>query len=359
MNSLEVNRQNFSRNSYSQNKREYFSVDVARLFCALGIVAFHVFEGTISHFDLWWQVPYFMLTRISVPFFCVASGFFFFNKAESIGIKKLLHFEVRMIKLLVLWSLAYFPLKISEFLQDGARFSVKVLWFYVVSFFREGGYYHLWYMIGIILAVPIAALLLRRKYYEVIFALSVTLILFGTVLDVLLHTQSNNNIVNLLLEKYVLLFGNSTKNAFIYCLPYVCIGGVISKLEIKKKIEEKRTILLGLSVILYAIEVFTLTNSHIVHLNMFFFVNLTVSFGFCSLLSMPCPEISSKRIRLISEYVYFIHPMVIWIFRDLLGAKSYRLFFFTTSMSLFTAIVLSFIKGKKQKNEKSDVGLWH
>lgn len=349
MNSLEVNRQNFSSNLYSQNKREYFAVDIVRLFCALGIVTCHVFEGIISNINLWGQVPYFMLTRIAVPFFCLASGFFFFNKTESVGIKKLLHFEVRMIKLLVLWSLAYFPLKISEFLQDGAKFSIKVLWFYLVSFLREGGYYHLWYMIGIILSVPIAALLLRRKHYEVIFALSITVILLGTVLDVLLHTLPDNYIVNLFLEKYVLLFGNSTKNAFIYCLPYVCIGGVISKSEIIKKIEDKRNILLGLSAILYFIEVFTLTNCHIIHLNMFFFVSFTVCFGFCSLLSMQCPEIATKRIRLVSEYIYFIHPMVIWIFRDLLGIKFYRLFIFTILLSVFVAVVLSFINGKKQK----------
>lgn len=316
-----------------------------RLVCALAVIAFHVFEGTVSSINIWGQVSYFMLTRISVPFFCLSSGFFFFNGTKHVRIEKLLHFEIRMIRRLLFWSLLFFPLKISEFLQNGTKISIKVFWFYMVSFLREGGYYHLWYMLGVILAVPIAMFVIRRIPFGMVFALSIGMILLGTSFDILLHFPMKNRIVNLFIDKYVLLFGNSTKNAILYCLPYVCIGGILSNTDNKK---EGRNSLLVIATILYFIEVYLLTKYNIIHLNMFFFVSFTASLGFCFLLRMPSLEISTKRIRLMSEYIYFIHPMAIWLFRDMAGFKSYGLFICSALSSLLVAFVLSLFVGRKR-----------
>lgn len=120
-------------------RREYALIDAARFFCALLVVAIHT-----RPLSTYTELGNFLLDkgicRVAVPFFFVASGYFWAKK--PITVKRLSKFLWRVALLYVLWTAIYYPVVVES--QDMNHYFRRCL--------LSGSYYHLWYYPAMITA---------------------------------------------------------------------------------------------------------------------------------------------------------------------------------------------------------------
>lgn len=143
-------------------KRNYASFDIAKLFCALLVIIIHT--RPLARYS---DVADFYLTdvlaRFAVPLFFAMSGYLFFGKLllEDGKIKRcaenrarLLHYLKRIGVLYVAWSAVYLLYQLPQWRASG-WWGLYVMKDYFVSFLFSGSYYHLWYLLALLYAVPL------------------------------------------------------------------------------------------------------------------------------------------------------------------------------------------------------------
>lgn len=121
------------------NRTEYALIDAARFLCALLVVAIHT-----RPLSTYTELGNFLLDkgicRVAVPFFFVASGYFWAKKPMTA--KHLGKFLRRVALLYVLWTAVYYPIVAES--QDMNHYLRRCL--------LSGSYYHLWYYPAMITA---------------------------------------------------------------------------------------------------------------------------------------------------------------------------------------------------------------
>lgn len=138
-------------------KKEFIAVDYMKLMCALLIVGLHtnVFKSVNSEAVFLFNE---IISRIGVPFFFLASGFFVAEKLEDGA--KLMQYIKRLLLLYLIYSLIYLPQMILVWKREGRAF-----WECVIIFFRKfflvGTYGQLWYFVGLAIAVLCLYLLVK------------------------------------------------------------------------------------------------------------------------------------------------------------------------------------------------------
>lgn len=142
-------------------KRNYAGFDIAKLLCALLIIIIHT-----QPLALYSNIADFYLTDvlagIAVPLFFAMSGFLLFGKLEFEDGKikrcpenraRLLRYIKHIGTLYLVWSAVYLLYQIPQWHASG-WWGLYVLKDYIVSFLFSGSYYHLWYLLALLYAVP-------------------------------------------------------------------------------------------------------------------------------------------------------------------------------------------------------------
>lgn len=148
-------------------KRDYASFDIAKLLCALLVIIIHT--NPLAPYS---AVADFYLTdvlaRIAVPLFFAMSGFLFFGKLEFEDSKikrcpenraRLKRYIKRIGLLYLVWSAVYLLYQIPQWHATG-WWGLYVVKDYLASFLLSGSYYHLWYLLALLYAVPLLYLVL-------------------------------------------------------------------------------------------------------------------------------------------------------------------------------------------------------
>ncbi len=145
------------------------------------------------------------LMRTIVPLFCIVSGYFFYRAvARGDGMKWLR----RVLVLYLVWMAVYLPFWLGQ--VHGLLSLIKTLVF---------GYFHLWFMAGILLA-GFVILFLRRLMHVVAFRAEI---------PVLIAAAAICAVIGVTLQ-YLHLYGNGAigvrkfSNGLFMCFPYVTIG---------------------------------------------------------------------------------------------------------------------------------------
>ena len=145
------------------------------------------------------------LMRTIVPLFCIVSGYFFYTAvARGDGMKWLR----RVLGLYLIWMAVYLPFWLGQ-VHDLISL-IKTLVF---------GYFHLWFMAGILLA-GFVILFLRRIMQAVAFRAEIPVLIGAAALCA---------VIGVVLQ-YLHLFGNGAigvrkfSNGLFMCFPYVTIG---------------------------------------------------------------------------------------------------------------------------------------
>lgn len=305
--------------------KEYTGVDVFKIGAAFGVVAIHT------------DMPFFeIIGRLSVPFFAIISSFFFFKHYSSLrnnDDKRLyfFKFEKRMGLLILAWQIIYLPLTVEYFkrLVFNEKISVikYVYYFIYPGYTNANGWGQSWYLIAMLLGIPIFIGLYKCCH------------IWGVT------------IISIILEIYYIL---ANEFGFLLHLPvwgtlyfprlliYIFIGYIFTKkFSIISKFRGKR-ILIGLVVMLF---LFLLEN-YFVSLNgglinseeIFTTVPTSIMLAMYSLRYSPKLKISALKIRNCSTFIYCVqnYPLQLFIkeFSNFLMSSTFAHIIFFTFVSL-------------------------
>lgn len=163
--------------------KQYNAVDIAKLIMALLVVVIH--KPLFSSDQVF--ANYFLgkiIAAVAVPFFFIASSFFFFRKLDGTkeDNKRFWKFEKRLFILYFAWSVFYFPinlikfygLPISDITLDNFIVNMKML---LYRFFLSQTFIHLWYINTLMISVAILFLLKKKLSSKQTFFVAVVLFL--------------------------------------------------------------------------------------------------------------------------------------------------------------------------------------
>ena len=208
---------------------------------AFMVVAIHAeFLRDIS--VAWSYFTAFGLFRIAVPVFLLISGFYFYNTLESNNTS--IWFK-RSLLLYLFWMLVY-----SIFWFKPDEITVKAFLIQVIV-----GYYHLWYIAGMIGAAVIL-LVIRRFNSPTLIFISITIYLMGVIIQYAgnYHVVDNARLDNIININFV------HRNALFFSLPFFCIGYLIHKHKIHTLISfTAAKVITAIGVVLLSVEIYSTT----------------------------------------------------------------------------------------------------
>ena len=289
-------------------------LDYSRLVLAILIL--------IIHTDFAIEIPIlgFMsdtVARLAVPVFFVINGYFLESKiSDKIAVNKYLK---HLVLIYLVWTIVYIPF--MDF--KSSQLDLGILRYIVVII---SGYFHLWYIAALILSVLILRIF-KNISLKIIVTISCLFHLLGLVIN------------RLYLFDIQIPTSTLTTNFLFVGLFYVSIGSYIKRYDIISRMVNFKS-LYSISLVCFIVL--------LIEGYMLFLYGKPSSFYIA--LPLLCPllfivlmkkgktsEVSSGAANL-SASVYFVHPMVIYLLRDL--SIPY------TGTSLFLVVLfLSFMLG--------------
>lgn len=142
--------------------RCYPLIDVMKFAMAIFVIALHA--RPLADYNAWGN--FFVvdvLTRIAVPYFFIAAGFFLFQNMSShmVDAEKVRKYVLRILRLYVIWCLVYSPLILHAAYEDPKGWLHGVA-LQIQLFFVHAPMYHLWFLPALALAAAACWFLLRK-----------------------------------------------------------------------------------------------------------------------------------------------------------------------------------------------------
>ncbi len=285
------------------HKKIYPAVDCFKFICCLLVIAIHA-EPFVQNF--WLNGGVSMMTRIAVPYFFTASGFFIFNTIrENKNIKAdLIKYEVRLIKLYAVW---YIIQNLISCIIAGSSNSIT---YYVRNFIWPNNGIALWFIPAAIYAVPIVFLLSRVLKPRAVLAVSLVIWSVGYCMSILQPLLSAvpffDEVTKIALDTI------GVQNNMFFGLPYVAMANLFASQRIEKNI--KRDVI-GIIVSFVGLGAELMVMGLIIHPTytaFSFFTILLTYFVFHLTLTIEVKQRSAYYImRKISTLVYVIHPVIL------------------------------------------------
>lgn len=166
-------------------------------------------------FNMWLDYGFGLITRFCVPFFFVASSYFFWIKEREMGV-----YIKRMLSLYVIWSLVYLPFDFP--ILKGMPVN-KIL----ERYFWEGNGHSLWYLWGSVVGFFIVFLLMKVMDSKKVFLVSVGFLLFGCVKST--WAPMVCSFTKLEIHDFL-----GSRNGLFYAFPYGAMGMLIAKNPVYK-----------------------------------------------------------------------------------------------------------------------------
>lgn len=299
-------------------KSKYYAIDLMKFISALLVVCIHV--GPLLDVDK--QANFILvqiISRIAVPFFFVASGFFFFQKVDPSrewndyeNLAYLKKYIGRLLKIYFIWTILYLPFTYILIAGDGIT-SQEILRVILDSVF-VGSYYHLWFLPALIFSCSIAYFLYTKWGLRKTIIVAFILYLIGMLGNVYGSLFENTFLIQTLYKGYMAVF-DTTRNGLFFGLIFVMIGAYFAHRRIYiRKIGI--ALLAILTFILLIIEAFLLKQNGFMQdtTSMYFFLIPCVMamFYLITKLSLKKRKIYSIC-RKLSLLIYVIHVMFITI----------------------------------------------
>ena len=210
-------------------KKNYGAIDIAKYVSALLVVCIHTFpfyELSIQLNTYWIQT----VCRLAVPFFFVCSGFFFFRKwnreTPETNHEALVHYEKRLLKIYLIWTVIYLPYTIWDYTKVGFRF--YHIFAYIRDLLLNGSYYHLWFLPALMLATYIVSRLYQSKGMKHVLITSFVLYFIGYLLNVYQAVWESIPYVSFLFSFFTKILVTS-RNGIFFGPMFVAIGLLLSK----------------------------------------------------------------------------------------------------------------------------------
>ncbi|WP_416325809.1 acyltransferase family protein [[Eubacterium] hominis] len=298
-----------------QKKQEwnYQLIDVMKYLAAIMVICVHcnqLFPQDYLNFFI-----KNILCRIAVPFFFISSAYFV-RKGSKTNDNYVKTYLKNLIISYCFWSIIFIPIGL-DWIHQNLDLSGYLLPFALLyGLVHIGTYYHLWYVPAMILAIFFVHKLLKRYSYKALFTLSIALFLFGSMESYygLLPPGWFKDFFDILIK---VIF--TTRSGIFYGIIFTLIGFFLYDHQDNIiSLSKYLSILTLLSFILLIIEGTFLYGIERLDMN-FMIMLIPFSFFFFQWI-LVCPitfKFHTKKLRELSKYYYFIHPVCIVIVEEI------------------------------------------
>jgi surface polysaccharide O-acyltransferase-like enzyme len=296
-------------------KQRNNSIDCFRYFCALLVVVIHAhplayFSKELNSIS----IDYF--TRIAVPFFFMVSGYYFTKKiiANKANLKAYL---LSILGIYAFWSVVY-AVKANLSNIKKHHIDMKIVKNVLLGFLYKGTSEHLWYIPSLMLAIIVLYVFYRLKIRKVLYAYSI--LVFTVACLGFSYNTSIGSKIPLLNSLYASPNFTYVHRLLIFGICFATLGSFICEYE-KRFLEKSSKHYFIMIAAMYALFVIEKVAVKLIPLgtnNLYNFALAPLMFViFMFLLKNPLPgfETAAKYLRNASSFVYFSHPLFMWIFR--------------------------------------------
>lgn len=298
-------------------KNRNVTVDLSKYIASLMVIAIHC----DLFYDINTRLNFFtvnILCRLAVPFFAMCTGYFlssklsFNDKLDKTKKNKQIVLKQwkKLFVLYIVWSFLYCIFSIPNWISTGL-FSKRAFIDYGIGAVLHRSYYHLWYLLGILYALPLLYLILRKIKVE--FYLLVSGILyFIMVLSYGYRLWLPNAIQKIF--SYMDYYSGIV-NAIILLIPFMLLGVYIRRTV---KSQNKNSILLGF-VLSFLMLICEATVLYIKGQSKFSYIIFTLPaayFLFKLIVNskFEFQKFNSAYLGSCSLFIYCVHPMILEIF---------------------------------------------
>lgn len=274
-------------------RKNYWSLDIAKFFCAILIISAH-FAAERGSFPT--LIDYsFSIYIIGVPFFFACSGFLFFKKLCSLRTadeKKtyFINYEKRILIMYGIWSAIYVSTRFIGWLRKGTFTLEKFLdWLHKAIVFQT--YETIWFLPALALGIAISYFLIMKLSKKQMIAVSVFLYIIG-MLGYTYKFIVDGTSVGVAYDFYIKAFV-TTRNGIFNAVPFIYMGYLISQKEVVASVKGffKNIILAGISFILMVAESFILKlKFNVTGMDFCIFVAVFTYFFFLALIHIDLKE---------------------------------------------------------------------
>lgn len=313
------------KNTVVETKKHNATLDVAKLFFALLVVAIHTEP---FGFSFLLDKGFGIITRLCVPFFFVTSSYLFFQKD-----RKPLRYVRRIFTLYLIWCLLYLFINYAQ--VKGMTFS-KLM----IHYFWEG-HDVLWYLMASVIGFLITYTLSRKLSPTSILTIAIFFLVVGCIQST--YVPLFRRLFGVDIPE---LFGS--RNGVVYAFPYYALGLFMAR-QNPANSSQKRTKYIGFAVCLCLLVaesvIFIMifkTTTTILWLSVF---PLTYYlFKILNDIDITLPYNWSLIIRKTSIFIYVVHPFFLRAFDDL----HYLTYFFVVALaSVVVSLLVVWLSGKR------------
>lgn len=304
------------------------SLDIMKVLLSVFVIANHA--EFLKDFSV--ELNYYLtnsVLRISVPFFYISSGYFFYKSIDKWGSYAFKKWFISILILHSFWSLVYLYYYIPAN-STAIEIIIEISKRYIE------GYWHLWFTAGLLGSIAIMYAIKGLSAMQLIF-LAISLFILGCFFQY----SGNYHIFDGYLDK-VLNKTHIYRNFLFFSLPFLISGFLIAKFK-TKNICKSKYLFLGffISWILLAFE--GLMNTiFIKDFNQGFDILIFQPFLAITLflfLIKSNRKISSDVYSKLSAGVYFIHPIFLMYFSKIIEGK-FMVFAISVIFSFMASCIL-------------------
>lgn len=262
-----------------------------------------------------------IVCRIAVPFFFISSAYFV-RKGSQKSEDYVSIYLKRLMKSYWLWSLVFIPIGLDWIHQNLSLAGYLLPFAFIYGLIHIGTYYHLWYVPAMILTIFLVHKLLKRYSYRTLFIVSILLFMFGSIESYygLLQNGWFKDFFDLLIT---IIF--TTRSGLLYGMIFTVIGCYIydheDHLQELHRYAPVLTIAFAGLLILEGSFLFTITRLDMNFLLML--VPFSFFFFLWVLFSPYTIKGETRKLRELSKYYYFVHPVCIVIIEEIGLALSF------------------------------------
>ncbi|MDU5105330.1 acyltransferase family protein [Clostridium sp.] len=323
-----------------ENQKRYDSINIMRVICAFLVISLHT--SFFASVDLGLNnIVAKGISRIAVPFFFISTGYFMVKNITKNGYVKGFVKRIGLIYLLIslidiILIMPYVSMRLS------GDFAYKIKYIFIGGIIES-----LWYIPAIIFAVVLVSIFLKKNWIKPLIVVSILLYIIG-----LLGDSYFGLIKNTPLEVVINFYNNifiNTRNGITFSIPFVTLGALIAKGNIKLSKNIINICLIVFSII-FALEAYFLNLSSIsLDTNMYMTLLLLVPVIFIWLLNMNIEinERTSNILREMSLWIYCVHETIMLIVMMYMGSKNTILMFL--EVSLISTLIAYLIARRKVK----------
>lgn len=298
----------------NKSSKVYTGIDVFKLIAAVMIVLLHTIETTNYYACLIKEV----FTRFAVPFFFIASGFFLYNGLERAFSKGeyFRKYEKNILIIFGVWAIIiYSPFVIYEYITNNSGESViKIIAILIrrILVIGPGPY---WYLVALFWAAAFIYFFYTRNKENILwggmvigFCMQIAYVCFrGALSEVTIFNYFFKGIYGIFSWEY---------NVFMYGIPFMGIGYLLNKKEVRVKSKTAIMILIictMFSAIEYSLpqifpNVFWKENKIFIA-----FIGQAIAyFWLAQNMNLAISKKESLTIRQLSSFIYFSHVILLY-----------------------------------------------